>query len=201
MLKNHPLSAKYESLFNKFNMNTQLRLAHFFGQLQHESRLKPIEENLRYSAKRLTEVFGKYFPTLAVGKLYAKQPQKITYLVFCGRMGNGDESSGDGYKFRGRGMLMITGKNNYKALTEWAKKNGIDADYLNNPDLLLREEDSIISALWYWSVNNINQYADKDDILSVSRIVNVGNPKTTIIPHGMQSRINAVNKFKKIFDC
>ena len=201
MLKNHPLSAKYESLFNKFNMNTQLRLAHFFGQLQHESRLKPIEENLRYSAKRLTEVFGKYFPTLAVANQYAMQPQKIANRVYGGRMGNGDESSGDGYKFRGRGMLMITGKNNYKALTEWAKKNGIDADYLNNPDLLLREEDSIISALWYWSVNNINQYADKDDILSVSRIVNVGNAKTSVTPHGMQSRINAVNKFKKIFDC
>ena len=201
MLKNHPLSAKYESLFNKFNVNTQLRLAHFFGQLQHESRLKPIEENLRYSAKRLTEVFGKYFPTLAVANQYAMQPQKIANRVYGGRMGNSTESSGDGWKFRGRGMLMITGKNNYKALTEWAKKNGIDADYLNNPDLLLRESDSIISALWYWSVNNINQYADKDDILSVSRIVNVGNAKSKVIPHGMESRKSATEKFKKIFSC
>lgn len=201
LLEKHPLTAKYQSLFNKFNVNTQLRLSHFLGQLQHESGLKPIEENLRYSAKRLTEVFGKYFPTLTLANQYAMQPQKIANRVYGGRMGNSTESSGDGWRFRGRGMLMITGKNNYKALTEWAKKNGIDADYLNNPDLLLRESDSIISALWYWSVNNINQYADKDDILSVSRIVNVGNAKTSVTPHGMQSRINAVNKFKKIFDC
>ena len=201
ILEKHPLTAKYQSLFNKFNVNTQLRLAHFLGQLQHESGLKPIEENFRYSAKRLTEVFGKYFPTLEIANQYAMQPQKIANRVYSGRMGNGNEASGDGYRFRGRGMIMITGKNNYKALTEWAKKNGIDADYINNPDLLLRESDSIISALWFWSVNNINQYADKDDILSVSRIVNVGNAKTSVTPHGMQSRINAVNKFKKVFTC
>lgn len=199
-LEKHPLTAKYQSLFNKFNVNTQLRLAHFLGQLQHESGLKPIEENLRYSATRLVQVFPKYF-NATTAKQYAMQPQKIANRVYSGRMGNGNEASGDGYRFRGRGMLMITGKNNYKALTEWAKKNGIDADYLNNPDLLLRESDSIISALWYWSVNNINAYADKDDILSVSRIVNVGNAKTSVTPHGMQSRINAVNKFKKIFAC
>ena len=200
LLEKHPLTAKYQSLFNKFNVNTQLRLSHFLGQLQHESGLKPIEENLRYSAKRLTEVFGKYFSPITAKQAEFK-PQIIANKVYANRMGNGNEASGDGYKFRGRGMLMITGKNNYKALTEWAKKNGIDADYLNNPDLLLREADALISALWYWSVNNTNQYADKDDILSVSRIVNVGNAKTSVTPHGMQSRINAVNKFKKIFDC
>ena len=116
-------------------------------------------------------------------------------------MGNGGENSGDGYRYRGRGFLMITGKNNYRALTEWANKNGIDADYLNNPDLLLREADSIISALWFWTVNNINQYADKDDILSVSRIINVGNAKSNVTPHGMQNRIIATNKFKKVFAC
>lgn len=194
LLEKHPLTAKYQSLFNKFNVNTQLRLSHFLGQLQHESGLKPIEENLRYSAKRLTEVFGKYFPTLEVANQYAMQPQKIANRVYANRMGNGDESSGEGWKFRGRGMLMITGKNNYKALTEWAKKNGIDADYLNNPDLLLREADSIISALWYWSVNNINQYADKDDILTITKRINGGT-------NGLADRKTQTAKFKKMFEC
>lgn len=199
-VEKHPLTAKYASLFNKFNVNTPLRLAHFIGQMTAESNLKPIEENLRYSENRLVEVFRKYF-TPILAKQYAMQPAKIANRVYANRMGNGDEQSGDGYRFRGRGMLMITGKNNYKALTDWAKKNGVDADYLNNPDLLLRESDSIISALWYWSVNNINQYADKDDILSVSRIINVGNAKSNVTPHGMQNRIIATNKFKKVFAC
>lgn len=199
-LQKHPLTAKYASLFNKFNVNTQLRLSHFVGQMSAESNLKPIEENLRYSEGRLLDVFPKYF-TPITAKQYAMQPSKIANRVYANRMGNGDENSGDGYRFRGRGFLMITGKNNYRALTEWANKNGIDADYLNNPDLLLREADSIISALWYWSVNNINQYADKDDILSVSRIINVGNAKSNVTPHGMQNRIIATNKFKKVFAC
>ena len=164
ILEKHPLTAKYQSLFNKFNVNTQLRLAHFLGQLQHESGLKPIEENLMYSAKRLTEVFGKYFPTLEIANQYAMQPQKIANRVYSGRMGNGNEASGDGYRFRGRGFLQITGRNNYTALTKWAKANGIDADYVNNPDLLLRESDALIAALWFWTANDLNKYADKDDI-------------------------------------
>ena len=199
-VEKHPLSEKYKSLFNKFNVNTPLRLAHFIGQMTAESNLKPIEENLFYSADRLVVVFPKYF-TPILAKQYARNPQKIANRVYSNRMGNGGENSGDGYRYRGRGFLMITGKNNYRALTEWANKNGIDADYLNNPDLLLREADSIISALWFWTVNNINQYADKDDILSVSRIINVGNAKSNVTPHGMQNRIIATNKFKKVFAC
>ena len=174
ILEKHPLTAKYQSLFNKFNVNTQLRLAHFLGQLQHESGLKPIEENLRYSAKRLTEVFGKYFPTLEIANQYAMQPQKIANRVYSGRMGNGNEASGDGYRFRGRGFLQITGRNNYTALTKWAKANGIDADYVNNPDLLLRESDALIAALWFWTANDLNKYADKDDILTITKRINGG---------------------------
>lgn len=194
LLEKHPLTAKYQSLFNKFNVNTQLRLSHFLGQLQHESGLKPIEENLRYSAKRLTEVFGKYFPTLAVANQYAMQPQKIANRVYANRMGNGDESSGEGWKFRGRGFLQITGRNNYTALTKWAKANGIGADYVQNPDLLLRETDSLIAALWFWTANDLNKYADKDDVEMVTRRINGGT-------NGLKDRIHETNKFKKIFDC
>ena len=194
ILEKHPLTAKYQSLFNKFNVNTQLRLAHFLGQLQHESGLKPIEENLRYSAKRLTEVFGKYFPTLEIANQYAMQPQKIANRVYSGRMGNGNESSGDGYLFRGRGFLQITGRNNYTALTKWAKANGIDADYVNNPDLLLRESDALIAALWFWTANDLNNYADKDDILTITKRINGGLT-------GINDRKTQVSKFKKIFSC
>ena len=190
ILEKHPLTAKYQSLFNKFNVNTQLRLAHFLGQLQHESGLKPIEENLRYSAKRLTEVFGKYFPTLEIANQYAMQPQKIANRVYSGRMGNGNEASGDGYRFRGRGFLQITGRNNYTALTKWAKANGIDADYVNNPDLLLRESDALIAALWFWTANDLNKYADKDDILTITKRINGGLT-------GINDRNTQVSKFKK----
>lgn len=194
ILEKHPLTVKYQSLFNKFNVNTQLRLAHFLGQLQHESGLKPIEENLRYSAKRLTEVFGKYFPTLEIANQYAMRPQKIANRVYSGRMGNGNEASGDGYRFRGRGFLQITGRNNYTALTKWAKANGIDADYVNNPDLLLRESDALIAALWFWTANDLNKYADKDDILTITKRINGGLT-------GINDRKTQVSKFKKILSC
>ena len=194
LLEKHPLTAKYQSLFNKFNINTSLRLAHFLGQLQHESGLKPIEENLRYSAKRLTEVFGKYFPTLALANQYAMNPQKIANRVYGGKMGNGDWNSGDGYKFRGRGFIQLTGRNNYTALTKWAKANGINVDYVENPDLLLREADALIAALWFWTANDLNKYADADDVGIVTRRINGGT-------NGLKDRIIQTNKFKKIFDC
>lgn len=200
MLQNHPLSAKYQSLFNKFNVNTPLRLAHFFGQATHESNLKPIEENLRYSAKRLLVVFEKYFTPITANQ-YAMQPSKIANRVYANRMGNGTESSGDGYKYRGRGLFQLTGKDNYSVLTKWANFNGIAADYVNNPDLLLTEADSLIAALWYWNNRNLNSYADKDDILSISRIINIGNASTKSIPNGMADRKAQTEKFKLIFDC
>lgn len=193
MLQNHPLSTKYSSLLNKFNVNTHLRLSHFFGQLQHESGLKPIEENLRYSAKRLTEVFGKYF-TPITAKQAEYKPQIIANKVYANRMGNGNEASGDGYRFRGRGFLQITGRNNYTALTKWAKANGIDADYVKYPDLLLNEADALIAALWFWTANGLNAYADKDDVLTITKRINGGK-------NGLQDRINQTAKFKTIFQC
>lgn len=193
LLEKHPLTAKFQSLFNKFNINTQLRLAHFLGQLQHESNLKPIEENLRYSAKRLTEVFGKYFSPITAKQAEFK-PQIIANKVYANRMGNGNEASGDGYRFRGRGFIQLTGRNNYTALTKWAKANGINADYVTNPDLLLTETDALISALWFWTANDLNKYADKDDVLTVTKRINGGT-------NGLKDRISETNKFKKVFDC
>lgn len=197
ILQKHPLTAKYASLFSKFGITTNLRLAHFIGQLTAESNLKPIDENLRYSESRLLQVFPKYF-TPILAKQYAMQPAKIANRVYANRMGNGNEASGDGYRFRGRGFIQLTGRNNYTSLTKWAQNNGLDVDYVKNPDLLLNEADSVIAALWFWTANNINQYADKDDVLRVSRMINIGNPNSGT-PHGYENRKAQTDKFKKIF--
>src|SRR5690606_10748069 len=120
-----------------------IRQAHLLAQLAHESNLKPVSENLNYSAARLGEIFKKYFPTTALANAYARQPEKIANRVYANRMGNGDESSGDGWKYRGRGFIQLTGKSNYTALSDFT---GID--YVSSPDLLLNEADALISALW-----------------------------------------------------
>lgn len=200
MIQNHILSKKYETLFNKFNVNTALRLAHFFAQAQHESGLKPIEENLWYSASGLLKTFGKYFNT-ATANSYAKKPEMIANRAYANRNGNGNEASGDGYKYRGRGIIQITGKSNYTALTKWAKSNGLNVDYVKNPDLLLNEADSLIAAFWYWDVNKLNSYADKDDVLSISKIINLGNARSLSTPNGMSDRRVQLANFKKIFKC
>lgn len=199
ILDKHYLTAKYQTLFNKFGVNTKLSLAHFLGQIESESSLKAKSENLNYSATRLRQVFPKYFPTLNMANAYAHNPQKIANKVYANRMGNGNEVSGDGWKYRGRGFIQLTGKDNYRALTQWAKANGMNVDYVSNPDLLLNEADALISALWYWQSKKLNNYAMKDDVLSVSRIVNVGNANTKIIPHGFENRKSATAKYKNIF--
>jgi putative chitinase len=163
------LSRKYITLLTKGKINTPLRLAHFFAQLSHESSLLPILENLNYSAAGLVTTFKKYFPTLVLANKYARQPIKIANKVYADRMGNGSTLSGEGAKFRGRGFIQITGKNNYAKLS---KSTGID--YVSNPDLLLREADAMIAAIWYWNVNNLSSHADIDNIDAVSDIVNIG---------------------------
>lgn len=160
---------KYKSLFEKYGLNTKLRVAHFMAQIEHESGLKPISENLNYSLKRLSEVFKKYFPNPTKANLYGNKPQKIANKVYSNRMGNGDEASGDGWKYRGRGFIQITGKENY---TNLSKDTGID--FLNNPDLLLEEANSVISALWFWDKHNLNSLADKNDIKGITKKINGG---------------------------
>ena len=107
------LAEKYKSLLNKYQVNTPLRLAHFFAQIDHESGLKPIEENLNYSAEGLCRTFKKYFSDLKIANNYARKPELIANLVYSNRMGNGNNQSGDGWRYRGRGFIQITGKFNY----------------------------------------------------------------------------------------
>lgn len=176
---------KYKSLLNSYHVNTPIRIAHFMAQIEHESNLNPISENLNYSAEGLAKTFKKYFPTTQLANSYARQPQKIANRVYADRMGNGSESSGDGWKFRGRGFIQITGKNNYTVLSKDTR-----VDFVSNPDLLLQEANSMISALWFWNVNKLNALADKDDIVSVTKRINGGT-------NGLDHRRQLLTKYKK----
>ena len=180
------LNKKYRTLLARNSINTRLRLAHFFAQLHHESGLKPIEENLRYSAKRLLEVFPKYF-NKEQAECYEYKPNWIASRVYAYRMGNGNELSFDGWKYRGRGFIQLTGKNNYVALS-----NDTGVDYVNNPDLLLNEADAMIAALWFWNSRNLNIYADRDDVRAVTLRINGGY-------NGLKHREDLTEHYKKIF--
>jgi putative chitinase len=139
----------------KFQINTPLRLAHFLAQCGHESGgFRATQENLNYSAKGLNGIFKKYFPTEAAATPYARQPQKIANKVYANRMSNGDEASGDGYKFRGRGYIQLTGRANYTAFGK-----AIGEDVTANPDVVSGKY-ALLSAAWFWSNNGLNKLAD-----------------------------------------
>jgi putative chitinase len=157
----------------KFNITTPLRLAHFLAQCGHESGgFRAVQENLNYSVKGLTGTFRKYFLTEAAAAPYAKNPQKIASKVYGGRMGNGPESTGDGYKFRGRGYIQLTGKDNY---TRFAKFIGEDT--VNNPDLVATKY-PLASAAFFFDSNKLwaicDRGADTATVTAVTKRVNGG---------------------------
>jgi len=157
----------------KFNINTPLRLAHFLAQCGHESGgFKVTQENLNYSAKGLMGIFKKYFPTQALAESYQRQPQKIANRVYASRMDNGTEASGDGYKFRGRGYIQLTGRANYTAFGK-----AINEDIANNPDVVSGKY-ALLSAAWFWSKNGLNKLADGGatdaTVTSITKRVNGG---------------------------
>ena len=157
----------------KFGINTPLRVAHFLAQCGHESGgFRVTQENLNYSAKGLNGIFRKYFPTEAAAAAYARQPQKIANKVYANRMANGSEASGDGYKFRGRGYIQLTGRDNY---TQFGKAIGVDIP--SNPDLVSSKY-ALASAAWFWSKNGLNKLADNGStdtvVTSITKRVNGG---------------------------
>jgi putative chitinase len=140
----------------KFQINTPLRLAHFLAQCGHESGgFRATQENLNYSAKGLNGIFKKYSPTEAAAAPYARQPQKIASKVYANRMGNGSEASGEGYKFRGRGYIQLTGKDNYTAFGK-----SIGEDMVANPDKVASQY-ALLSAAWFFSKNGLHKMADE----------------------------------------
>ena len=157
----------------KFNINTPLRLAHFLAQCSHESAgFKVTQENLHYSAGGLKKTFPKYFPG-NLAESYAHQPEKIAARVYARKdLGNGDEASKDGYKYRGRGYIQLTGKANYAKFDKT-----VDDDILNNPDLV-SEKYPLLSAGWFWRFKSLNTLADKGSsdavVTSITKKVNGG---------------------------
>ena len=167
---------------------TPERAAHFFAQTAHESGgFKAFSENLNYGAAGLTGIFKKYFPTNEKALLYERKPEKIANLVYASRMGNGDEASGDGYKFRGRGALQLTGKDNYKVFSEYLK----NPEIMTNPDLVATEF-AFESAIFFFDRNKLWDICDKgvnkDTILALTKRINGGT-------HGLADREEKTLKY------
>ena len=160
-----------EELLPKYGIgNSQVRLAHFFSQVLHESGCMRYDtENLNYSAKALRLLFSKYFKTDAAVARYARQPEKIANRIYANRMGNGAESSGDGWKYRGRGFIQLTGKKNFRAFAKW-----IGDDRIMDAPELVATDYTVHSAVFYWDKNKLNKIADQDDVKKLTKRVNGG---------------------------
>lgn len=154
----------------KYEINTPNRVAGFFAQCGHESGFKTLEENLNYRAETLDKVFPKYFKNAGRNAAeYAKQPQKIANVVYANRMGNGDAASNDGYNFRGRGLIQLTGRENY---TNFGKTVGMTAEQAI--DYVTTKKGALESACWYWNSRNINAACDANDIVKMTKLINGG---------------------------
>ena len=164
------------------------RAAHFFAQTAHESgNFRAFSENLNYSAKGLRGIFGKYFPTDALARAYERQPAKIANRVYANRMGNGDEASGEGFAYKGRGALQLTGKSNYKAFADYIGR----PDIMTNPDLVAGEL-CFESALWFFDKNKLwgicDQGINDAAILALTKRINGGT-------HGLDDRKLKTKKY------
>ena len=158
--------------FPAFEITTPARVAGFIAQCQHESLdFTVLQENLNYSAKGLRGLFGKYFPTDALAAQYERKPEMIANRIYASRMANGNEQSGDGWKFRGRGILQITGRDNY---TRCSRELFGDDCLIDNPDLLRQPAYATLSACWFWHKNGLNAICDKGDIVLLSKRINGG---------------------------
>lgn len=178
----------YESLnmiLPDYEITTPPRVAMFIAQCAHESGgFRAIKENLNYRAASLRKLFPKYFPDDAIAQRYANMPNKqeaIANRIYANRMGNGDEASGDGYRYCGRGLIQLTGKNNYTMFA-----GSIDVPVEELPDYLSTFEGAVQSACWFWEMNNLNKWSDAGDVLTVTKKINGG----TI---GLEDRIKHYN--------
>jgi len=185
-----PVFTEVDTLVEKFNVNTALRLSHFLAQCAHESgNFKFLTENLNYSADGLLKIFPKYFKDKATADAYARKPEKIASRVYANRMGNGDEASGDGWKYRGRGYIQLTGKSNYAEFTKF-----IGEDCIANPDLVATKY-PLTSAAFFFEKNKLWDICDKGDtpdiVSLVTKRVNGGT-------HGLEDRLSKFNTFNSI---
>lgn len=179
-------ASKLQKAADQHDINTRLRVAHFLAQLTAESGLVPQQENLNYSAKRLMQVWPARFPNLEVAQPYAMNPEALGNKVYGGRMGNTEP--GDGYKYRGRGFIQLTGRANY---SKYGQQTGFDL--VNNPDLLLQIGVSAQVAAAYWADHGLNALADQNNLQAITRGINGGL-------NGLESREAYLNKILALLD-
>ena len=171
---NNPYLDHWTEALNKilpdYGIDTPQRVSAFIAQAAHESgNFTALHENLNYRAETLRRVSPKYFPTDALAQQYAHNQAAIANRVYANRMGNGPEESGDGYRYCGRGLIQLTGQQNYQSFAD-----SIETPLDQIPDFLQTFEGAVQSACWFWENNNLNQYADTDDILTMTKRINGG---------------------------
>ena len=173
-----PLNATFE----KFNILSNIEQASFIGQCAHEcGNFRVLEENLNYKAATLMRLWPKRFPTLDIANQYAGNPQKIANSVYANRMGNRDEASGDGWRFRGRGCIQTTGHANY-----YHAGQALGVDFVMNPDLVSTPMYAALTAGFFWSTHKLNQKAEGRDFVGMTKVINGG-----II--GLDDRVAQIN--------
>ena len=157
-------------VFHRYEINTPDRQAAFIGQCAHESgNFKTLEVNLNYSAESLMKVWPSRFPTLEAAKPYHRNPEKIANKVYGGRMGNGPEETGDGWLYHGRGLIQLTGKDNYMLASD-----ALSMDFIHSPDYVLVPKYAALTAGWYWNKRSLNKEADAKDYTAMTKKINGG---------------------------
>jgi len=184
----------FEQYCDKYKINTAERISHFLAQVNYESGyMNYIVENLNYSAERLLKVFPKYFKTLEEAKEY--EGEKIANKVYANRMGNGDEQSGDGYRYRGRGLIQLTGKNNYLKFSKWYNDSKI---FVDNPDLLLQPQFAVLSAFFYWDTHKLNAYiVENVDDYTICKLL---TKKINGGYNGLEERFRLYKKIRELYN-
>jgi putative chitinase len=176
-----------QKTFERYSIDNTVRQSAFIGQCMHESaNFKVLQENLNYSANGLKSVWGSRFPTDEIANKYARNPDMIANKVYANRMSNGDEESGDGWKYRGRGLIQCTGKDLYKTLSD-----ALNIDLINDPDLLTEMPYASMSAGWFWNKKGLNALADAKDYKEMTKRINGGF-------NGLDDRIAKINKTMEI---
>lgn len=176
-------------VLSEHGITSKKEVAAFLSQCAHESsQFNTLVENLNYSETALRNVFPNRFNAIEA-KEYERQPERIANRIYSNRMGNGDELSGDGWKFRGRGVIQLTGKNNYSKFEEFSKESVLD-----NPDLVSNSKYlALLSAVWFWKENNLSRFIEIDDFRGLTRAINGGF-------NGLEDRLSYYERAKKAFD-
>jgi len=177
-----------ESACFRYEINTPLRQAAFIGQCAHESnKFKTLQENLNYSADGLRKIWPSRFPTEEAALPYHRNPERIANKVYGGRMGNGTEETGEGWAYRGRGLIQLTGKDNYRLASD-----ALGVDFVSSPDLVLQPEYAALTAAWFWNKRQLNREADAKDYAAMTKKINGGFV-------GLDDRIKHIDEVLTVF--